>query len=333
VSLEGGGNLNPKPISFDYYYGNQAEQFTFYRIPKQLFVNPAFSDLSSDAKVLYGLMLDRMSLSIKSGWKDPDNKIYIYYTLLEIQELLNCGHNKAVKMLAELDSEKGIGLIERVKQGMGKPTKIYVMNFQGINVEKRVVVDEPEDFLKEEVKTSEKGNSGDPEMGSQDFRKKELIKTDINKTDFNDTEKNERIYPSIQTSRQKISKHENSEIDRWMEFRDIFKKNIEYEYILHRDPEMIPEILEIMIETACSKVKSFSINGAQIPAERVRERLLSLNSMHIEYVLDALNQNTSKIQNIRAYLLATLYNAPKTINAFYKTLVNHDMYGKSRQER
>ena len=69
-------------------------------------------------------MLDRMSLSIKNGWKDPDNKIYIYYTLLEIQELLNCGHNKAVKMLAELDSEKGIGLIERVKQGMGKPTKI-----------------------------------------------------------------------------------------------------------------------------------------------------------------------------------------------------------------
>ena len=333
MSLEGGGNLNPKPISFDYYYGSQAEQFAFYRIPKQLFVNPAFSDLSSDAKVLYGLMLDRMSLSIKSGWKDPDNKIYIYYTLLEIKELFNCGHNKAVKMLAELDSEKGIGLIERVKQGMGKPTKIYVMNFQGIDVEKGAVVDEPEDFPKEEVKTSEKGKSRDPEMGSQDFRKKELIKTDINKTDFNDTEKNERIYPSIQTSRQKISKHENSEIDRWMEFREIFKKNMDYDLLIQRDPEMIPEILEIMIETACSKVKSFSINGAQIPAERVRERLMKLNSMHIEYVLDALNQNTSKIQNIRAYLLATLYNAPKTINAFYKTLVNHDMYGKSRQER
>ena len=118
-----------------------------------------------------------------------------------------------------------------------------------------------------------------------------------------------------------------------MEFREIFKKNIEYDFLVQRDPDTIPEILEIMIETACSKVKSFSINGAQIPPERVRERLLSLNSMHIEYVLDALNQNTSKIQNIRAYLLATLYNAPKTINAFYKTRVNHDMYGKSKQER
>ncbi len=122
-------------------------------------------------------------------------------------------------------------------------------------------------------------------------------------------------------------------MDRWMEFREIFKKNIEYEYILDRDPEMIPEILEIMIETACSKAKSFSINGTQISAERVRERLLSLNSMHIEYVLDSLNQNTSKIQNVRAYLLATLYNAPKTINTFYRTMVNHDMYGNARNRR
>jgi hypothetical protein len=318
---------------FDYYYGNQAEQFSFYRIPKQLFTNPTFSDLSSDAKVLYGLMLDRMGLSRKNDWKDSDDKVYIFFTLIEIQELLNCGHNKAVKMLAELDSEKGIGLIERVKQGMGKPTKIYVMNFLGMDIEKEDVVDEPEDFPKEEVKTSEKGKSGDPEMGGQDFRKKELIKTDINKTAVNETEKKELIYQSIHPSRQKISDQTNSEIDRWMEFRDIFRKNIEYEYILQRDPEMIPEILEIMIETACSKVKSFSINGAQIPAERVRERLMKLNSMHIEYVLDALNQNTSKIQNIRAYLLATLYNAPKTINTYYQTLANHDMYGKSKQGR
>ena len=318
---------------FDYYYGNQAEQFAFYRIPKQLFTNPIFLDVSSDAKVLYGLMLDRMSLSMKNGWKDSDEKVYIYFTLLEIQEFLNCGHNKAVKMLAELDSEKGIGLIKRDKQGMGKPTKIYVMNFLGIDAEKEEVVDDPEDFPKEEVKTSEKGKSRVPERGIQDFRKKELIKTDINQTNVNETEKKETINQSTHPSRQKVPEQANSEIDRWMDYRDIFKKNIEYEYILQRGPEMIPEILEIMIETACSKVKSFSINGAQIPAERVRERLVSLNSMHIEYVLDAMNQNTSKIQNIRAYLLATLYNAPKTINSFYKALVNHDMYGPPRDRR
>jgi hypothetical protein len=224
---------------------------------------------------------------------------------------MNCGHNKGVRILAELDSEKGIGLIKRVRQGMGKPTKIYVMNFLGIGDEKdNLVVDEPEDFPK-----------------------KELIKTDNIKTESIKTDKKELIYQSIYPSRQKVPEKTNAEIDRWMEFREIFKKNIEYEYILDRDPEMIPEILEIMIETACSKAKSFSINGTQISAERVRERLLSLNSMHIEYVLDSLNQNTSKIQNIRAYLLATLYNAPKTINTFYRTMVNHDMYGNARNRR
>ncbi|MFZ2801575.1 MAG: DUF6017 domain-containing protein [Syntrophorhabdus sp.] len=159
------------------------------------------------------------------------------------------------------------------------------------------------------------------------------MKTDNIKTESIKTDKKDLIYQSIYPSRQKVPEKTNAEIDRWMEFREIFKKNIEYEYILDRDPEMIPEILEIMIETACSKAKSFSINGTQISAERVRERLLSLNSMHIEYVLDSLNQNTSKIQNVRAYLLATLYNAPKTINTFYRTMVNHDMYGNARNRR
>lgn len=316
-------------LNFEYYYGKQANQFTFYRIPKQLFVNPAFSGLSSDAKVLYGLMLDRMSLSIKNGWKDSEDRVFIYFTLSEIQELMNCGHNKGVRILAELDSEKGIGLIERIKQGLGKPSKIYVMNFL---VPESSSVTDDENVDQEEVKTSEKGKSIVPEKGSQDFSKKELINTDINKTDVNETEKNksnQSIYPSGSSRADEKEK----EMDRWMEYRDIFKKNIEYEYIIQQDPEIIPEILEVLIETACSNAKSFSINGAQIPAERVRERLMSLNSMDIEYVLDALNQNTSKVQNIRAYLLATLYNAPKTVNSFYKTLANHHMYGKSREWR
>lgn len=322
--------MSETDITFEYYYGNQANQFTFYRIPKQLFVNPAFSGLSSEAKVLYGLMLDRMSLSIKNDWKDSGDRVFIYFTLSEIQELMNCGHNKGVRILAELDSKKGIGLIERVKQGLGKPSKIYVMNFL---IPELSSTTDDENIVHEEVKTTEKGNSGVPELGSQDFRKEELIKTDSTKTELIKTEKKEIFNLSINPSRHKLLEDKSKEIDRWMEFREIFKKNIEYDFLVQRDSEMIPELLEIMIETACSKVKSFSINGAQIPPERVRERLLSLNSMHIEYVLDALNLNTSKIQNIRAYLLATLYNAPKTINAFYKTRVNHDMYGKSRQER
>ena len=324
--------MSLKSPQLTYYYGSQAEQFTFYRIPKRLFTDSTFADLSSDAKVLYGLMLDRMSLSLSNEWKDDQDRVFIYFTLIEIQELMNCGHNKAVKLLAELDSEKGIGLIERVKQGMGKPARIYVMNFLGEADDNHTETKKTTDFLEEEVMTSNKGKSRVPEKGWQDFPKKELINTDINKTDVNETEKNksnQSIYPSGSSRADEKEK----EMDRWMEYRDIFKKNIEYEYIIQQDPEIIPEILEVLIETACSNAKSFSINGAKIPAERVRERLLSLNSMDIDYVLDALNQNTSKIQNIRAYLLATLYNAPKTVNSFYKNLANHHMYGKSREWR
>ena len=310
-----------KSHQFDYYYGNQAEQFTFYRIPKRLFTEAAFADLSSGAKVLYGLMLDRMSLSVSNEWKDEQNRIFIYFTLIEVQELMNCGHNKAVRLLAELDTEKGIGLIERVKQGMGRPTRIYVMNF--------LVREETKDFPKEEVMTSEKGKSIVPEKGSQDFSKKELINTDINKTEVNETENGS--HQSIHQSKMPRAVEREKEMDRWMEYRDIFKKNIDYEILMLRYPDSIPEILEILVDTACSHSKYFRINGSQIPAERVRERLLSLNSMHIEYVLDAMRDNSSDVRNIRAFLFTVLYNASKTINIYYQARVNHDLYGKPKQ--
>lgn len=113
---------------FDYYYGGEAEQYSFYRIPKLLFTDNRFKGLSCEAKVLYGLMLDRMDLSMKNGWVDDKNRVYIYFTLDDAQSCLRCGHDKGVKLFAELDS-KGIGLIQRVKQGLGKPARIYVKNF------------------------------------------------------------------------------------------------------------------------------------------------------------------------------------------------------------
>jgi phage gp36-like protein len=271
-----------------------------------------------------------MSLSLSNEWKDDQNRVFIYFTLIEIQKLMNCGHNKAVKMLAELDTEKGIGLIERVKQGMGRPTRIYVMNFLGKEDNAHLETQETENFLKEEVMTSEKGKSIVPEKGSQDFPKKELINTDINKTEVNETEKNE-SNQSIYPSKNSHAIEKEKEMDRWMEYRDIFKKNIDYEILMLRYPDSIPEILEILVDTACSHSKYYRINGSQIPAERVRERLLSLNSMHVEYVLDAMRDNSSDVKNIRAFLLSALYNASKTINSYYQAKVNHDLYGNPKQ--
>lgn len=114
---------------FDYYYGDESGQFSFYRIPRQLITGERFKKLSTDAKLLYGLLLDRMGLSAKNGWYDGQGRVYIYYPLEEIQQDLNCGHDKATKLLVELDSGKGIGLIERIRQGQGRPTKIYVKRF------------------------------------------------------------------------------------------------------------------------------------------------------------------------------------------------------------
>ena len=116
-------------LQLPYFYGHEAEQYAFYRIPKVLISDPRFRNVSTDAKLLYGLMLDRMSLSVKNGWLDNHGRVYIFFVLDEIQELLQCGHEKAVKLLAELDSDRGIGLIERVKRGQGKPTIIYVKQF------------------------------------------------------------------------------------------------------------------------------------------------------------------------------------------------------------
>lgn len=126
-----------EPGALEYFYGTEAEQYTFYRIPKVLFTDPGFKQTTGDAKILYGLMLDRIGLSIRNSWLDEQNRVFNYFTP---EEAMGCGHNKAVALFIGLDK---VGLIERKKQGQGRPTKIYVKNF----------------IRREEVKTSENGES------------------------------------------------------------------------------------------------------------------------------------------------------------------------------
>lgn len=164
----------PDLAMLDYFYGDEAEQFTFYRIPKVLFTDPSYRRISSDAKILYGLMLDRMGLSVRNGWLDEYNRVFIFFTLEDALEYLCCGHTKAVSLFGELDKA---GLIERKKQGQGKPTKIYVKNF----------------VRNAEVLTSEKRKSKVPQSGSQDFQKTASNNTEIKDTELSDTEPS--IYP------------------------------------------------------------------------------------------------------------------------------------------
>lgn len=114
-------------MNFDYYYGSECEQFAFYRIPKILFIEDAFAEISVEAKMLYGILLDRMQLSARNGWMDDRGRVYIVFTIEQIQEAMGCGNKKAIKLLDEL--EKEAHLIERKRCGMGKPSQIYVKNF------------------------------------------------------------------------------------------------------------------------------------------------------------------------------------------------------------
>ena len=171
-------------IQFDYYYGIEAEQFSFYRVPRLLIKDERFKGLSSDAKLLYGLMLDRMALSMKNGWLDDENRAYIIYTVDAIMEDLDCGKDKAIKVLAELDTNKGIGLVERIRRGLGKPDIIYVKNFV-ISQEKAedsvkteadsdtFTEDGKADLQKSEKPTSRSLRSRLQEVGKTDFRKSE----------------------------------------------------------------------------------------------------------------------------------------------------------------
>ena len=289
-------------MTLDYYYGDQAEQFSFYRIPKLLFTDKRFKDLSAEAKILYGLLLDRMSLSAKNGWLDQEGRVYIVYTVEDIMDALSCASQKAMKLLNELDEK--CGLIERKRQGLGKPNLIYVKNF----------VAAPESKLK----NGENQNSGVLKIKTQEFPKSKGSNTEKNNTDLNDTES--LPFTSFRGSQ--------NDAERRAQYRELIMENISYDVLLldlPYDKEIVEEILELIVDTVCTTKETVRISGDDKPAEVVRSRFLKLDSEHIRFVVSCMKENTTKIKNIRQYLLATLYNASLTMTSYYAALVQHDM--------
>lgn len=173
-------------LNLDYFYGGEAEQFSFYRIPKVLFTDYHYKLVSVEAKTLYGLLLDRMGLSLRNGWFDEEQRVYIFYTLDDAIDMMNLGHNKAVKLFKELED---VGLIERRKQGQGHPARIYVKNF--IVRENRIDKtapgpltpnqdtaeysdDDADNYSSKRAQTFQNRKSRLPKNGSQDFPKSEV---------------------------------------------------------------------------------------------------------------------------------------------------------------
>ena len=383
-------------LQFDYYRGMEAEQYTFYRIPKVLFTAECFKSLSCEAKVLYGLLLDRMSLSIKNRWFDEEDRVYIIFTVEEIAELMNCGTQKAVRLLKELDADKGIGLIEKKRLGLGKPNVIYVKNFiirqtedkerrekqggtpvnaqNGENHNSRVVKTTIQEFPESQFKNGENHTSGmmkttiqeSPEsqfknsenhtsgmvgITIQEFPKSQSNDTDINKTDLSDTEFSETecsktdfndtepgvsvIHPNpIQSNLSiylSIPGTAPDVMDEMNAYRDIIREHISYECFqdgrYHRR-EDVDELVELMVEVMMLPDNgTMRIAGVEKPVAVVKNRFMKLEHGHIEYILTCLGANTTKVGNIKAYLLTTLYNVPLTISNYYTAEVNHDLYG------
>ncbi len=323
-------------IQFDYFHGMEAGQYSFYRIPKMLFTAECFRSLSCEAKVLYGLMLDRMGLSIKNRWIDEEDRVYIVFTVEETAELMNCGMQKAVKLIKELDAEKGIGLIEKKRLGLGRPNVIYVKNFMireepilpeeeeaagenrtDNNHNGGVVKITDQELLKSQFKNDENHNSGIVKTTIQDFPKSQPNNTEFNKTDFNETNLIN-PYPS--------------DMIRQMEcYRTAIRNNISYECFLSDRgcrKEELDELVELMVDVMMMPDHAvLRIAGAERSAALVKERFLKLDDSHISYVLACLQENTSKVGNIKAYLLASLYNASLTIDNYYRAEVSHDLYG------
>ena len=311
----------PEVILSDYFYGDESEEFVFFKIPRQLITNPKFKHVSTDAKLLYGMLLDRMSLSARNGWYDDTGRVYIYYSVDEICGDMTCGRDKAMKLLAELDTKKGIGLIERIKQGQGKPTKIYVKRFTTRTTPPKSAPPPPEPFAPiSEVGFPDLQKSEIPTSRGRKNRLPEVEKPDPNHTKRNQTEL---IQPDPSISPRKPPA-ESLEMDRY-ERRKELKANIDYERLRREYPyDDIDDLLELMLDTVCSTAPAIRIGGSDIPTEAVRDRFLQLDSEHIQYVIDALKQTTTKINNIRAYLLTALYNAPVTIGPYYSAAVRHD---------
>lgn len=293
---------------FDYFYGAQAEQFAFYRVPKVLFTDGRFKYLSAEAKTLYGILLDRVPLSVKNGWIDEKGRVYIIYTIEEIMEDMNCGNKKAGQLLSDLEDKAG--LIERKRQGLGKPNLIYVKNF--ISVDKTV----EGHFLK-----CQNDTSGSVETTSLDVSKRHGINTDINKTEYSDTD-------SFYSGRNVGNGNEAMRIR--TEYEEYFHDALELDILLRDeslDQEGLRALVDLMVDVCCSTRQTIRINREDMPIQVVKSRFMKLNSEHIKYALMTLSNNTTRVRDMKQYMLAVLYNAQTTIGPYYQNWVNHDMYG------
>ena len=302
-------------LTLSYFYGKEADQYSFYKIPKLLFTDEHFKKVSVEAKVLYGLMLDRMSLSVKNQWLDGEGRAYIYYSLEDIMDALGCSNKKAITIMKELDAEAGIGLIEKKRQGQGKPTMIYVKQFVIRDVQECKNYTSEEKPTIPEVKKLHVLKCKNDTSRSEEITCLEVKKIHTNKNNINNTE--------LSNTESNLILSENDRMGSEVEaYTELIKENLEWD--LFREYYPYDGIFDLILETVLCKSESIVIASNRYPTAVVKSKFLKLNSSHIEYVIDCFKANTTKVHNIKKYLLATLFNAPTTMSGYYQAEVNHD---------
>ena len=285
-------------MTLDYFYGQAGELFSFFRIPKALFQEQRFQDLSTDAKTLYGILLDRMSLSVRNEWFDKKGRVFIIFTIEDVKRTLRCADNKATRLLRELEE---FGLIERKRRGQGKPCLVYVKNFSA-------------ESSKESVKNRDNDDSCGSKIACQDPVKSRGIKKKENKTEMNNTN----LILSDESEKMK-----NREL-----LEEYFSHSLEMDLLLRLypdDEDTLYQIVNLLVDTCATNRKLLHIAGDDKPADVVRSRFMKLNADHIRFVLKCLAENSNPIRNMKQYLLASLYNAPTTMQLSYQNQTNHDL--------
>lgn len=290
----------------DEFFGIQeSEQYAFYRVPKLLFTSGRFWNLSTDAKMLYALFLDRMALSQRNGWVDSQGRVYIIYTVENIMESLGCGNKKAIKLLSEL--EEKANLIMREKKGQGKPNLIYLRKFTAI------ANDMGGHFLK-----CENDTSGNVELKGQEMSKAHSNNTDINNTEYSDIDS---LLSSVSCGKEL----EGSE--KFSQYYEYFYDQLDLEFLKKEFPydvDTLELILRLIVEVMCSNRKMIRIASDDKPIEIVKGNFMKLDSEHIRFVMDGFKKNTTEVRSPKQYLLASIYNAPLTIGPYYAALYQHD---------
>lgn len=322
-------------MKFDYYYGSQADQFSFIRIPRMLLTEDIFSQLTLQSKILYSILLDRMSISMKNGWFDDENRAYIIYQISEIQADLGFSKKKAMDYLGELEK---FGLVEKKKRGFGLPSIIYVKSFMiqrnltrsveiGTSDTKYVIPRSTEngtsEMLKSDLRSTENDTSEVPKSLPLEVPKTIPLNnnTNINNTDRSNIQSNQII--SVSDNR-----FDGDEMRKLIAYEKLIAENIDLDSLRQRYPrdlELVDGIYDLILEVAVSKSPATVIASNEYPTELVRSKFLKLNYSHIEYAIDCFNQNTTKVRNIKKYMLAILFNAPSTISSYYSAEVHHDM--------